>query len=97
MSPKLQSIIDAAQELSPLEQLQLIEAVSEFLQLKYQITRPTVDFWNPQSVEDLVRAQNKQPVINIADLAADFWPEQETADDIIEYLYQQRQEDRLKD
>ena len=48
-------------------------------------------------MEDLVRAQNKQPVTNIADLAADFWPEQETADDIIEYLYQQRQEDRLKD
>jgi hypothetical protein len=95
MSPKLQSIIDAAQELSPLEQLQLIEAVSEFLQLK--ITRPTVDFWNPQSVEELVRAQNRQPVTNIGELAADFWPEQETADDIIEYLYQQRQEDRLKD
>ena len=97
MSPKLQSIIDAAQELSPLEQLQLIEAVSEFLQLKYQITRPTGDFWSPQSVEELVRAQNRQPVTNIADLAADFWPEQESADDIIEYLYQQRQEDRLKD
>jgi hypothetical protein len=97
MSPKLQSIIDAAQELSPLEQLQLIEAVSEFLQLKYQITQPTVDFWNPQSVEELVRTQNTQPVSNIAELAADFWPEQETADDIIEYLYQQRQEDRLKD
>ena len=97
MSPKLQSIIDAAQELSPLEQLQLIEAVSEFLQLRYRRTGPPVDFWNPQSVEDLVRAQNKQPVTNIADLAADFWPEQETADDIIEYLYQQRQEDRLKD
>ena len=97
MSPKLQSIIDAAQELSPLEQLQLIEAVSEFLQLKYQITRPTVDFWNSQSVEDLVRAQNTQPVTNITDLAANFWPEQETADDIIEYLYQQRQEDRLRD
>jgi hypothetical protein len=97
MSPKLQSIIDAAQELSPLEQLQLIEAVSEFLQLKYQITRSTGDFWGPQSVEELVRAQNRQPVTNIADLAADIWPEQETADDIIEYLYQQRQEDRLKD
>lgn len=96
MRPILQSIIDAAQELSPLEQLQLIEAVSEFLQLKYQISRPTEDFWNPQSVEELVQAQNKQPVTNIADLAVDFWPEQETADDIIEYIYQQRQEDRLK-
>ena len=97
MSPKLQSIIDAAQELSPLEQLQLIEAVSEFLQLKYQIAGSTGDFWNSQSVEDLVRGQNKQPLTSIADLSADFWPEHETADDIIDYLYQQRQEDRLRE
>ena len=93
MSRKLQSIIDAAQELSPLEQLQLIEAVSEFLQLKYRPTEPTIDFWNPQPIEDLARAQNKRPVTNIAELAADFWPEEETADDVIEYVYQQRQAD----
>jgi hypothetical protein len=97
MTPKLQSIIDAVQELSPLEQLQLIEAVSEFLQRKVQQTLPVVDFWNPQPIEEIARAQNKPPVTDISDLAADFWPEQETADQVIEYIYQQRQEDRLRD
>ena len=97
MTPKLQSIIDAAQELSPLEQLQLIETVSEFLQRKYQQTLLPVDFWNPQSIEEIARAQNKPPVTDISDLAVDFWPEQETADQVIEYIYQQRQEDRLRD
>ena len=33
----------------------------------------------------------------IAQLAADFWPEDETADDINGYITQQRRDDRLKD
>lgn len=28
-------------------------------------------------------------------LQVNFWPEQETADDFLEYIYQQRQEDKL--
>jgi hypothetical protein len=97
MTPRLRSIIDAIQELSPLEQLQLIEAVSEFLQRKYQQTLPSVDFWKPQPIEELARAQNKPPVTDISELVVDFWPEQETADQVIDYIYQQRQEDRLRD
>lgn len=55
--------------------------------------QPQADFWQPQTVEQRIQAQQTQPVADIADLRADFWPEDESADDIIEYIYQQRRED----
>jgi hypothetical protein len=36
-------------------------------------------------------------VTDLAQLAADFWPEDESADDIDAYIVQQRQEDRMSD
>ncbi|MGD9099314.1 MAG: hypothetical protein PVF45_02460 [Anaerolineae bacterium] len=94
---KLQTLIDAAQELSPLEQLSLISAVTQFLHRNYSQQMETeVDFWEPKTLEQHIQAQQTQPVKDIADLKADFWPEEESADDFIEYIYQQRQEDRLR-
>lgn len=37
------------------------------------------------------------PVASLAELAADFWPEEETADDINDYIAQQRTADRTSD
>lgn len=96
MSTRLQTLIEAAQRLSPLEQLNLISAVSQHLHSSYQQLQPALDFWQPQTLEQLVQTQQTQPIMDIADLRASFWPEDESADDIIEYIYQQRQEDRLR-
>jgi hypothetical protein len=90
---RLQTLIDAAQELSPLEQLELISALSQSLHRNYQ---QTADFWEPKTLEQLIQAQQTQPITNIADLAG-FWPQEESVDDFIEYIYQQRHEDRLRD
>lgn len=90
---RLQTLIDAAQELSPLEQLELISALSQSLHRNYQ---QTVDFWEPKTLEQLIQTQQTQPITNIADLAG-FWPQEESVDDFIEYIYQQRHEDRLRD
>jgi hypothetical protein len=96
MSTRLQTLIEAAQELSPLEQLNLISAVSQSLHRSYQRLQPVLDFWRPQTLEQLIQAQRTRPITAIADLQASFWPEEESADDIIEYIYRQRQEDRLR-
>ena len=93
MNAKLQALIDAAQELSPLEKLDLIAAVSQSLYRAYQQTQPAADFWSPKPLEQLIQSQ---PVTDIADLRADFWPEDESADDLIDYIYKQREEDRLR-
>jgi hypothetical protein len=75
-----------------IEQLELIRVISQSLQHNH-LSPP--DFWQPKTLEEIIQAQQTKPVSNIADLGADFWPQDESADDIIEYIYQQRREDRL--
>lgn len=97
MNAKLETLIEAVRELTLLEQLQLVSVVSQSLYQNYQqTTQPVIDFWTPRSLEQHILAQGTQPVVNIADLVADFWPEEESADDFITYIYEQRREDRLK-
>jgi hypothetical protein len=97
MTTKLQTLIEAAQELSPLEKLSLISIVSQSLYHNYQQTQTAVDFWETQTLEQLIQAQQTQPITNIAKLRGTFWPEDESANDFIEYIYQQRCEDCLRD
>jgi hypothetical protein len=96
MTTRVQTLIDAAQKLSLLEQLELISTISQSIHRNYQQTQPTVDFWEPKTLEQHVQAQLTRPVTDIADLVADFWPEEESADDFIAYIYQQRREDCLR-
>ena len=97
MNTKLQTLIEAAQELSPLEQLNLISVISQSLYHNYRQTQPAADFWEPPTLEQLVQAQQTRPITDIASLGGSFWPEDESADDFIEYIYQQRHEDRMRD
>ena len=91
---RLQDVIEAAQDLSPLEQLDLIQALSKSIQASYLGISSTEDFWRPKTLQEHIGAQQPKPVIDIADLVADFWPKDESADDLIVYIYGQRQEDR---
>jgi len=93
MSTRLQDLIGAAQKLSPLERLDLIRAISQSLQRAY--VEGDADFWHPETLEQHVRTQNAPVITDISELKADFWPEDESADDLIAYIYQQRNEDRL--
>jgi hypothetical protein len=101
MTASLNSLIEAAKALSPLERLNLISAITQSLQRSYQQMLPAVDFWEPKALEYLSQAQRTQPVADIAELRAGYWPEdesadEESADDLITYIYDQRREDRLK-
>ena len=91
MGMRLQDLIVAAQKLLPRERLDLISAVSRSLQCAYE----EADFWKPRSLEQHIRLQGTSVVADIAELRADFWPEEETSDDLIAYIYHQRAEDRL--
>ncbi len=95
MVTRVQTLVDAAQKLPLLERLELISALSRSIHRDYQQAQ-LADFWEPKTLEQHVQAQLTQPVVDIADLAADFWPEEESADDFIAYIYQQRREDRLR-
>jgi hypothetical protein len=95
MTTKLESLINSARELSSFEQIELIRAVSQLLYSNYQKTLTAVDFWQPASIEAIVQSQQTPVVEDISTLKVDFWPEEEPADDFIEYINQQRKEDRL--
>ena len=95
MKASLQTLIHSAAQLTPVEQVELINAVSSLLYRHYQQEPVTADFWQPESIESIVVSQQTQPVSDIVALKADFWPEDESADDFIEYVEQQRQEDHL--
>lgn len=90
----LQDLIDAAQNLSPQEKLDLISALTRSLQYAYFEVKEA-DFWEPTAIEQHIQLQGVSTVVDIAELRAEFWPEQETSDDLIEYVYRQRAEDRL--
>jgi hypothetical protein len=96
--PRLQTIVEAAQSLSPLEQLDLIGTLAQALHHNYQdAAPPPEDFWTPGTLEQHLQAQPTRPVVDMASLQADFWPEDESADDLIWYVNQQRRQDRQKD
>lgn len=40
--------------------------------------------------------QQVKPIRDITELVADFWPEDESADDLVTYIYEQRLEDRQR-
>lgn len=94
MGVKVQTLIEAAQKLPPREQLNLISTISESLWRSYRHAQIAEDFWQSQTIEELVAAQQVQPIDAITDLALDFWPDEESADDIIDDIYRQRREDR---
>lgn len=95
MTANLQTLINSAQKLSFVEQVELLKAVSQFLSQNYEKVLPQTDFWQPHTIEEIIQTQQTQPVQDISILQVDFWPKEETADDFIEYVYQQRQEDSL--
>ncbi|MCB9156348.1 MAG: hypothetical protein H6645_04445 [Caldilineaceae bacterium] len=95
MTVNLQTLIHSAKQLTPAEQVELINAVSNLLYQHYQQELQTADFWQPQSIESIVAGQQTQLASTISGMKADFWPEDESADDFIEFITQQRHEDRM--
>jgi len=93
MTEKLQSVIEAARELSFPEQLELMSVLSQLMYGTYaHQPRPSLSsFWQPKSLEQHIREQQTRPVMNVQDLVADFWPEEESVDEFIEYTYGLRQ------
>ena len=88
MTASVERVLQAVEHLSPAEQLELIQANSQSLLHRYQQTEPDAI---PSSVK------RTAPVADLGQLAADFWPEDESADDINDYIAQQRREDRMRD
>lgn len=95
MSTRLNSLIRAVRDLSTSEQLQLIRAVTELLDISCGQDQ-SADLLKPKSIDEITQARGTPPVSDLSELAGDFWPEDESSDAFIDYIYKQRQEDRLR-
>lgn len=92
MQMKLQDLIDASQDLTPVEQIQLLNALTQSL-YRLQINKQR-EAMSPDSVHAFNRTP---PVTDLSSFIADFWPENESADDLNDFIYQQRQADYSAD
>lgn len=93
MTP-LQQVVDAARALSSRDKLELLAIISHDLQQSYAFVDANAAFWSPRSLDEIAQAQMPPVVTDIHDLAVDFWPDDETADDINRFVAYQRQIDR---
>jgi hypothetical protein len=93
MSSAVEAVLAAAKELSPDEQLEVIEALSHSLRRRYQ-QGPMDDLEAPDRDAIPADVARTRPVADLNLLIADFWPENETADDLNAFIARQREEDR---
>jgi len=96
MTLQLQAVLVAAQALSPRDKLELLEVISHDLQQSYAFIDQSAPFWSSRSIDEIVQAQAAPVITDIHSLAVDFWPEDESADDLNQFIDEQRRADRTK-
>jgi hypothetical protein len=95
MTAKLEAAIAAIVELSSTERQQLLQIL---IQDDFAENSPTelellnVQFWQGISLGQLRTTQTPSTVDNLKDLAADFWPEEDSIEEFLNFLQQQRQD-----
>jgi len=97
MDISVKAVIDAAQQLSPVEQLEIIEALSRSIKLGYTEMHRNGDIVSSSGVDIPAYVKRTPPITDLAYLAADWWPEDESADDINNFIAEQRRQDALSE
>ena len=90
MTQEVAAVIRTVHALSHRDKLEVLQAIMQDLQQSYALTEGSATFWSPKSLEELIATQNAPIIADLSLLGADFWPEDETADDINAYIAQQR-------
>ena len=78
----MQAVLEEAQQLSPVEQLELISAL--FVSLQAQSQQVVSQDAIPDS------SKRAKPIVNLDEYVADFWPDDESIDELIAYIRQER-------
>ncbi len=96
MNPNLPPIIESVLQLPLTDQLALLGEISRSLMERYGKPTTRRDFWNPPTLKDILENSSVGTIDKIETLKADFWPEDESTDDFIDYIYKQRRDDISK-
>jgi hypothetical protein len=95
VTPQLQAAIAAIQPLSPTERQQLLQILSQSdsaSDKQTDLKKLSVQFWQGITLQQLRFTQTPTTVHDIKDLATDFWPQEDSIEDFLTFLQQQRQE-----
>ena len=96
MTTDVEEILNAARSLPPQEQLVLLQGLAQSLaQALSPLAAGSAAFWRHASIEELARERHAAPETDLRALVMPDWPAEETADDIIEFVREQRRADRL--
>ena len=95
MTSDVEDILSAGRSLPPREQLEVLRGLAESLAGAFSpLEAATNAFWAPRTLEELAAERRVPVVIDIRALALPDWPDDETADDVITYMREQRHADR---
>jgi len=95
MTPQLEAAIAAIQLLSATERLQLLQILTQIdsaSNSQTDLKTLSAQFWQGTTLKQLLATQTPTTVHNLKALAADFWPEEDSIEDFLTFLRQQRQE-----
>lgn len=97
MTLQLQQVIAAARALPPRDKLELLGVISRDLQRVYGLAEESAAFWSPRTIDEIAQSQAVPVISDVRALAVDFWPEDESADDLSQFVARQRSTDLTRD
>ncbi|NJR63335.1 MAG: hypothetical protein HC769_33895 [Cyanobacteria bacterium CRU_2_1] len=95
MTPQLQAAITAIQSLSRIERQQLLQILTQSdstSNSQTDLKTLSTQFWQGTTLKQLLVTQTPKTFQNLKAHAADFWPEEDSIEDFLTFLRQQRQE-----
>lgn len=95
MAPQLQAAIVAIQSLSSTERRQLLQILTQSdsaLGSQTDLRSLSTQFWQGSTLQQLRTTQTPRTIYNFKDLKANFWPAEDSIEDFLTFLHQQRQE-----
>jgi hypothetical protein len=91
MASDVEDILAAVRGLPPHDQREILRRLTESLVPDEKaIERANENFWNSRSIDEIIREQQVAPIYDLRTLAFSDWPEDESVDDLIAYIYAQR-------
>ncbi|MDB9456475.1 hypothetical protein PN478_13745 [Dolichospermum circinale CS-534/05] len=95
MISRLENEIAPIQQLSAIERQQLLQIFTQSnssSNSQTDLKNLNHQFWQDTTLKELLATQTPITVHNLKHLAADFWPEEDSIEDFLIFLRQQRQE-----
>ena len=95
MGTDVQELLEAVRSLPPDKQLELLQGLAQSVSLRSSpLVSASVEFRARRTLDELAQQQGVTAVYDTGALAMPDWPEDESADDLVAFVRNQRDTDR---